>query len=170
MTPLAASSLSRHCLLYFPLPVCHKMCSLHHPNNTAADTLATHSSCLWRCRRTRTTRHHLFLTPSLEGALHISMVLCEWLSAFAQRYDAKFVSKRDEWMHSNKCQSAANGSWRLMLYMRWVWMGLWEGEMWMVLIYCEPRQEGKSKSHIQLDYNNKHSIDVGHLAIYRNPQ
>lgn len=42
--------------------------------------------------------------------------------------------------------------------------------MWMVLIYCEPRQEGKSKSHIQLDYNNKHSIDVGHLAIYRNPQ
>lgn len=77
-------------------------------------------------------------------------------------------------MHSNKCQSAANGSCRLVLYMTRVSVKEGkerrEGEMWMVLICREPRQEGKSKSHIQLDYNNKRSIDVGHLAIYRNPQ
>lgn len=76
LTPPAASSLSRHCLLYFPFPICHKMCSLHHPNNT--DTLAIHSSCFWRCQHTRKTHHHLFITPSLERAMHISIqLLCK---------------------------------------------------------------------------------------------
>lgn len=45
-----------------------------------------------------------------------------------------------------------------------------EKEMWMTVINCELLQEGKSKSHIQLDYNNKRSINVGHLSIYRRLQ
>lgn len=42
-----------------------------------------------------------------------------------------------------------------------------EKEMWMAVIYCELLQEGESKSHIQLNYNNEHSINVGHISINR---
>lgn len=34
----------------FLFSICHKMCPLHHPNNTA-DALAPHSFYLWRCHR-----------------------------------------------------------------------------------------------------------------------
>lgn len=60
LTALAASSLSRHCLLYFPFAICHEMCPLHHPNNTM-ETLAPHSSCFWCCQHIRETHHHLFI-------------------------------------------------------------------------------------------------------------
>ncbi len=39
--------------------------------------------------------------------------------------------------------------------------------MWTAVIYCELLQKGESKSHIQFNYNNKRSINVGHLSINR---
>lgn len=48
--------------LYFLCPICHKMCPLHHPNNT--DALATRCPRFWCCQHIRETYHHLFITHS----------------------------------------------------------------------------------------------------------
>ncbi len=50
------------------------------------------------------------------------------------------------------------------------WKTQREKEMWMAVIYSELLEEGESKSHIQLNYNNEHSINVGHISINRKLQ